>query len=208
MSWSSDEFEEVFSNIWDELLKDNFFEMMMITDVERYMLYVRTYLKEAEDDHLLSEVLRLALKDYNSYELDNELELLSEKGLIRMVVNENGELAYEATEDGLLVNDMVNEAISQIDKQEQKSHKIMDIKYSEDVYKVVDSTDGMRLVDHGNNYEFMIIPAGKQHDGEEFVEFYHTIFTHYHDPSPNGQYELVDEVRLYDILNNNYNQSK
>ena len=66
----------------------------------------------------------------------------------------------------------------------------------------------MRLVDHGNNYEFMIIPAGKQHDGEEFVEFYHTIFTHYHDPSPNGQYELVDEVRLYDILNNNYNQSK
>ena len=43
MSWSNDEFEEVFSNIWDELLKDNFFEMMMITDVERYMLYVRTH---------------------------------------------------------------------------------------------------------------------------------------------------------------------
>lgn len=208
MSWDKGDFEEVFSNIWDELIKDNFFKLMMITDVERYMMYVRTHLKEAEDDNILSEILKLALTDYNVYELDNELESLSEKGLIRMVVNEDGELAYEATEDGLVVNDMINEAARRINKQEQDSNQIMDIKYSEDVYKVVDSIDGMRLVDHGNNYEFMIIPAGKQHDGERFVEFYHTIFTHYHDPSPNGQYELVDEIRLYDILNNNYNQSK
>lgn len=206
MSWDKGEFEEVFNNIWDELVKDDFFKLMMITDVERYMMYVRTHLKEAEDDNLLSEVLKLALNDYNVYELDNELESLSEKGLIRMVVNEDGELAYEATEDGLMVNDMINEAARQINKQD--SNQIMDVKYSEDIYKVVDSVDGMRLVDHGNNYEFMIIPAGKQHDGEEFVEFYHTIFTHYNDPSPNGQYELVDEIRLYDILNNNYNQSK
>ena len=120
-----------------------------------------------------------------------------------MVVDENGRLAYEATEEGLEVNDMIQSAMNQI---EEQTNYIMDIKYSADVYKVTGVDDSIKFVDHGGNFEFIVIPAGQQHDGEEFIQFYHTIFTHYNDPGPNGQYELVDEVQLYDMLNKNYNQ--
>jgi hypothetical protein len=48
--------------------------------------------------------------------------------------------------------------------------------------------------------------AGKQHDGEKMVQFYHTIFQDYHLGEPNGEYKLVDETELFEMLNTNYNQ--
>jgi ABC-type transport system substrate-binding protein len=208
MNWNdSKDFEEVFLEIKKQLYKDDFFELMKVENVEKFLEYLRDELSNSNDDELLSDVLMRVFRTYEEWEVGAALDELSEKGLVQMVLREDGKLAYQATEDGIQINDFIHSMLNHVGvRAEQKSHKIMDIKYSEDVYKVIDLTDGMRLVDHGNNYEFMIIPAGKQHDGEEFVEFYHTIFTHYNDPGPNGQYELVDEVQLYDMLNKNYNQ--
>ena len=206
MNWdSNEEFEDVFGEVRKELYKTNFFDMMMIENVEKFLEYLKEHLETAQDYDLLSDILRLALDDYQKWELQSSLDSLSEKGLIRMVVDENGRLAYEATEEGLEVNDLIQSAMNQI---EEQTNYIMDIKYSNDIYKVTGVDDGVRFVDHGDNYEFIVIPAGKQHDGEVFVQFYHTIFQDYHEGGPNGVYKLVDEVQLFDMLNNNYNQSK
>ena len=204
MNWdSNEEFEDVFGEVRKELYKTNFFDMMMIENVEKFLEYLKEHLETAQDYDLLSDILRLALDDYQKWELQSSFDSLSEKGLIRMVVDENGRLAYEATEEGLEVNDMIQSAMNQI---EEQTNYIMDIKYSNDIYKVTGVDDGVRFVDHGDNYEFIVIPAGKQHDGKKMVQFYHTIHQDYHEGGPNGVYKLVDEVQLFDMLNTNYNQ--
>ena len=86
--------------------------------------------------------------------------------------------------------------------------EIMDIKYSPELFRVTGVDDTIRFIDHSDNYDIVVIPAGRQHNGEEFVKFYHTIFQDYHWGSPNGEYKLVDEIQLFDMLNTNYNQSK
>lgn len=204
MNWdSNEEFEDVFGEVRKELYKTNFFDMMMIENVEKFLEYLKEHLETAQDYDLLSDILRLALDDYQKWELQSSFDSLSEKGLIRMVVDENGRLAYEATEEGLEVNDMIQSAMNQI---EEQTNYIMDIKYSNDIYKVTGVDEGVRFVDHGDNYEFIVIPAGKQHDGKKMVQFYHTIHQDYHEGGPNGVYKLVDEVQLFDMLNTNYNQ--
>ena len=204
MSWESNEdFEDTFSQIRKELYKDDFFSLMMIENVEKFLEFLKDHLVSAKDDDLLADILKLAMDDYNQYEVDLALDELSEKGLIQMVLREDGKLAYEPTEVGMEVNDLINSALLQPFVQK---NEIMDIKYSPDIYKVTGVDDGIRFVDHGNNYEFIVLPAGKQHDGKEMVQFYHTIHQDYHEGGPNGVYKLVDEVQLFDMLNNNYNQ--
>jgi len=208
MNWgSNEEFEEVFGEIRKELYKDDFFSLMMIENAEKFFEFLREHLQTAQDNDILSDILKLAMDDYNKYEIDLSIDELSDKGLIRMVVDGNGQLAYEATEAGLEVNDLINNQHTTYGEETQTNY-IMDMKYSPEIFRVTGTDDALKFIDHGDNFEFIVIPAGRQHDGEEFVEFYHTIFTHYNDPGPNGQYELVDEVQLYDMLNNNYNQSK
>ena len=208
MNWNdNEEFEEVFGEIRKELYKDDFFSLMMIENAEKFFEFLREHLQTAQDNDILSDILKLAMDDYNKYEIDLSIDELSDKGLIRMVVDGNGQLAYEATEAGLEVNDLINNQHTTYGEETQTNY-IMDMKYSPEIFRVTGTDDALRFIDHGDNFEFIVIPAGKQHNGDEFVEFYHTIFTHYNDPGPNGQYELVDEVQLYDMLNNNYNQSK
>ena len=55
--------------------------------------------------------------------------------------------------------------------------------------------------DQGDNFCIVVIPAGKQYNGEEYVQYYHTISEDYHDNGPNGQYKLVDEQELNEMLN-------
>ena len=205
----NEDFEDMFGEIRKELYKDDFFSLMMIEDVEKFLQYLKERLKTANDYDILSDILKLTLDDYQRDEVDMALNELSDKGLIRMVVDTNGRLAYEATDEGLAVNDMIQSAITHITYREEKqTNEIMDIKYSKDIYKVTGVDDGIKFVDHGDNYEFIVLPAGKQHDGKEMVQFYHTIHQDYHEGGPNGVYKLVDEVQLFDMLNNNYNQSK
>lgn len=58
--------------------------------------------------------------------------------------------------------------------------------------------------DQGGNYGYIVIPAGKQHDGEKMVQWYHLIFEDFHWVGPNGEHKLVDEFELKEILNTNY----
>lgn len=208
MNWNdSEDFEEVFLEIRKQLYKDDFFELMKVENVEKFLEYLRDELSNSNDDELLSDVLMRTFRTYEEWEVGTALDELSEKGLVQMVLREDGKLAYQATEEGIQINDFIHSMSNHVGvREEETSGNIMDIKYSTDVYKVTGVDDSIKFVDHGGNFEFIVIPAGRQHDGEEFIQFYHTIFTHYNDPGPNGQYELVDEVQLYDMLNKNYNQ--
>ena len=207
MNWdNNEEFEDVFGEVRKELYKTDFFTMMMIDNVEKFLEFLREHLVTAQDHDLLSDILKLALDDYQKWETYIHLETLSEQGLIRMVVDENGRLAYEATEEGLAVSDELMKAIGGATKlptyqEVEQTNEIMDIKYSADIFKVTGVDDSIRFVDHMDSYEYMVIPAGKQHNGERMVQYYHTIFMDYEMGDPNGEYKLVDEYELYDMLN-------
>lgn len=64
--------------------------------------------------------------------------------------------------------------------------------------------EGKRYQDNGDNYGIIVIPAGKQHDGEKWIQYYHTIFEDYHYGESNGEYKLVTEFELNQMLNTNY----
>ena len=51
----------------------------------------------------------------------------------------------------------------------------------------------------------MVIPAGKQHDGEKMVQHFHTITEDLEDGQVNGAYELVTEQTLEEKFNIKYN---
>lgn len=197
--WSPEEFDDIFSNIRKELYQTDFFNMMKIENVEMFLHLLADELEDADDMDLLSDILLVATQKYQKWEVDQTIESLLDKGLLRMVVNEEGRLAYEATEEGVLVNE-------QLQQNQTQTNYIMGINYSHEVYRVTGIDDGIRFVDHGENYEFLVMSAGKQHDGEKMVQFYHTIFQDYHLGEPNGEYKLVDETELFEMLNTNYNQ--
>jgi len=191
---SNDEFDEVFLKIRRSLIEDKFFETTEIEDREVFLGYLREYLLDAQDMDMLSDFLKLALDDYRKYEVDAALNNLTEMGLLEMVVRDDGKLAYRTTEEGKIVNNMINTN----DMEELKE-------FSKDIYDVTDVDGVVRFKDHGTNFEIIVIPAGKQHDGNEMINFYHTIYQDYHDVGPNGEYRLVDSTELFNMLNTNYN---
>lgn len=205
----ANEFEEMFSEIRKQLYKDDFFHLMLIDNVEKYLELLREQLKTADDMDLLSFHLQKALEAYSRWETDQSLEDLSEKGLIQMVIDENGQLAYEATDKGVEINDLITSTLVdnmvKIPNEDSKSEPDLgDIKYSTEIYTVHQVSGGLRFVDHGENFEIVVIPAGKQHDGHRMIQWFHTITQDFHDVGPNGVYKLVDENGLYEKLNNTY----
>jgi hypothetical protein len=77
------------------MYEENFFESAHIEYEGRFLDIVKHLLMIANDDDLLSELLLKAIKIYRDIEINDAIESLSENGLIRMVVDENGKLGYE-----------------------------------------------------------------------------------------------------------------
>lgn len=53
--------------------------------------------------------------------------------------------------------------------------------------------------------QLMVIPAGRQHDGESMVQWYHTIVEDMQLGECNGEYELISESQLTEKYNINFN---
>lgn len=200
-AWDNEsEFEEIFKDIKDALYADDFFGMLGIDDVPKYLEYLKTRLRDADEMDMLSIHLQKALMDYRKNEVTVTLDALSDKGLVRMVVRDDGKLGYELTDDGKSIGE-------EIAKHRMGIHDDVPVEppyhYDYAMFKCEPLDGGFRFVDHGENFEYIIIPAGKKHNGEEQVQFYHTIFMDYHDVGPNGEYELIDETQLNNFLNPN-----
>jgi len=96
MNYDSDEdFNELYKNVKEYMYQENFFETAHIEYEGRFLDIVKHLLMVANDDDLLSELLIKAIKIYREIEIDEAIESLSETGLVRMVVDENGKLGYE-----------------------------------------------------------------------------------------------------------------
>ena len=96
MRWSKSELKELTQTIVSEL-KEGPFD---ISDWGVFAEYIEQNLKLSQQEDFLSEVVINAFKSYQKYETDMALSNLIDKGLVRMLVNEDGELVYEATEKG------------------------------------------------------------------------------------------------------------
>jgi hypothetical protein len=92
---SNDDFNELYENVKKYMYDENFFESAHIEYEGRFLDIVKHLLMIANDDDLLSELLLKAIKIYRDIEINDAIESLSENGLIRMVVDENGKLGYE-----------------------------------------------------------------------------------------------------------------
>ena len=200
-AWNNkEEFEEIFSDIKDALYADDFFKLTGIDDVPTYLKYLRKRLLDADEMDMLSKHLQSALMDYRKNEVTTTLDALSDKGLVRMVVRDDGKLGYELTDNGKSIGEEIARhrmGLHNDVPQEPKYH------YDYAVFRCETLQGGFRFVDHGDNFEYIIIPAGKKHSGEEYVQYYHTIYTDYHDVGPNGEYKLIDETQLNNFLNPN-----
>ena len=53
--------------------------------------------------------------------------------------------------------------------------------------------------------QLMVIPAGRQHDGEVMVQWFHTIVEDMQLGECNGEYELITEAQLLEKYNINFN---
>jgi hypothetical protein len=53
--------------------------------------------------------------------------------------------------------------------------------------------------------QLMVIPAGRQHDGEVMVQWFHTIVEDMQLGECNGEYELITEHQLTEKYNINFN---
>ncbi len=95
MNTSDDDFKELYENVKEHLYDSNFFKQAHIEYEGRFLDIVKHLLMVASDDDLLSDVLLKAIKIYRDIEINEAIESLSEDGLIRMVVDENGKLGYE-----------------------------------------------------------------------------------------------------------------
>lgn len=51
----------------------------------------------------------------------------------------------------------------------------------------------------------MVMPAGRQHDGEKMVQYFHTITEDMESGECNGSYELITETDLEEKFNIKYN---
>ena len=72
-----------------------------VEDWDTFGDILRYKLKKSGEFDMLSEVVVETFRDYTKFETDMALMNLSDKGLIRMYVDENGKLAYGPTEKGL-----------------------------------------------------------------------------------------------------------
>ncbi len=96
MRWTESELIELTDTIVEELRNGDF----NITDWDAFADYVKMGLKKSQQEDFLSEVVINAFNSYQRYETDMALSNLVDKGLVRMLVNEEGKLAYETTDKG------------------------------------------------------------------------------------------------------------
>ena len=106
MNWNREDLNGLVIDIISELKGVGF---SGVEDWDTFGDILRYKLKKSGEFDMLSEVVVETFRDYNRFETDMALMNLSDKGLIRMYVDENGKLAYGPTEKGVKLSTLINE---------------------------------------------------------------------------------------------------
>tara|TARA_B100000609_G_C16764496_1_gene208690 strand:- start:2 stop:370 length:369 start_codon:yes stop_codon:yes gene_type:complete len=104
--WSKDDLNDLVADIISELKEVGF---SGVTDWDTFGDILRYKLKNSNEFDMLSSVVVSTYRDYTRFETDMALMNLSDKGLIRMYVDENGKLGYGPTEEGVKLTTLINE---------------------------------------------------------------------------------------------------
>ena len=106
MNWNREDLNGLVIDIISELKEVGF---TGVEDWDTFGDILRYKLKKSGEFDMLSEVVVETFRDYTKFETDMALMNLSDKGLIRMYVDENGKLAYGPTEKGVKLSTLINE---------------------------------------------------------------------------------------------------
>ena len=106
MNWNREDLNGLVIDIISELKEVGF---SGVEDWDTFGDILRYKLKKSGEFDMLSEVVVETFRDYTKFETDMALMNLSDKGLIRMYVDENGKLAYGPTEKGVKLSTLINE---------------------------------------------------------------------------------------------------
>lgn len=107
MSWEPDEFQEMVAKVVLLLEKENFYKLNRVDDRFKFLEFLEQRLYDANDNTPLTVVLLDCLDDYRDWQFNTIVDELSDRGLIRMYIDEDGELGYMATEEGKSVSDII-----------------------------------------------------------------------------------------------------
>ena len=96
------------TDVWDTIESPKDFQDILKVNISKSNLDVDDITKEDMTD-IVSQILTSSYKEYQIFETDRALMNLIDKGLIKMSVNQSGELVYETTELGNIANKMLGD---------------------------------------------------------------------------------------------------
>lgn len=117
MNWTENQLEQISlklmddlsrSEMWDTIDSPKDFQDILKVNLSKMDMGIFDLPLE-ESVSAMTDVVTSSYKEYQIFETDKALMNLIDKGMIKMSVTENGELAYETTELGWAVNKMLGD---------------------------------------------------------------------------------------------------
>jgi len=111
MSWEQNEFQEMLTKVVLLLEKENFYQKNEIDDRFKFIEILEDKLYESNDNSRLSSILLDCLEEYRAWEIGVIIDSLSQKGLIQMVITEDGRLSYQPTIEGVEISEIIKKML-------------------------------------------------------------------------------------------------
>ena len=111
MSWEQNEFQEMLTRVVLLLERENFYQKNEIDDRFKFIEILEDKLYESNDNSRLSSILLDCLEEYRAWEIGIIIDSLSQKGLIQMVITEDGRLSYQPTIEGVEISEIIKKML-------------------------------------------------------------------------------------------------
>lgn len=111
MSWEQNEFQEMLTKVVLLLERENFYQKNEIDDRFKFIEILEDKLYESNDNSRLSSILLDCLEEYRAWEIGVIIDSLSQKGLIQMVITEDGRLSYQPTIEGVEISEIIKKML-------------------------------------------------------------------------------------------------
>ena len=111
MSWEQNEFQEMLTRVVLLLERENFYQKNEVDDRFKFIEILEDKLYESNDNSRLSSILLDCLEEYRAWEIGVIIDSLSQKGLIQMVITEDGRLSYQPTIEGVEISEIIKKML-------------------------------------------------------------------------------------------------
>ena len=111
MSWEQNEFQEMLTKVVFLLERENFYQKNEVDDRFKFIEILEDKLYESNDNSRLSSILLDCLEEYRAWEIGVIIDSLSQKGLIQMVITDDGRLSYQPTIEGVEISEIIKKML-------------------------------------------------------------------------------------------------